>query len=655
MSKILYFEQALHGYSHGHHLLSTSVQLSKVSQRNMLNLSDLSGPDIYPGFSEYLTGYPLIDDEYYALAKTWYAPEMERLGCVWTHTILIKFDNLNEFTNTKTLLRYFKRPQEVLNIEDYNDPIEHHHLSNNANYLNYNNIMVNELKYLVYSIYNDEKPVILPSESVDEYQKLILLVWQNQWLRLRRNFTFCTGSLANRKLGKKTFDIQIVPYSLSKSIGRSDKEIIVLDDNQMKVSLSRYPEWVLVVADEILHEQSGKFKEFINDFGETFEGKKYFSKFAQLYIESNAKNRIKTIDKYISIAKTIFKRNDSDSVIRNTLEQLFNSFPNKWFRYTDFSSFLQDLSVIQDINRIYLNKLQIKAQLKSLWESNQGSAKELFKGLISKDLNKLGELLLKEISLIIQPEQLSMFTDMDLEACNVLVRLQPKFALCSEIWHQSRNFQHEILDCINKEVLDEALSKKIIEAILENSSEVLYKQVFRVFGEDSIEIFLNWCRKSIPQKEKVKNWINICKCNPEICLKWVSSIKALYTNLLVSVVSVLDPYSATVRQNGLMPWINLFKQLNQKDITENSQLTLAQFFLPLILTSNEIVADDFVKFSFTPIYNKLAKNQFSYERWIMLESILPSVPWYNSWDKCKRLRKAMKEKGYSVQSYVYNW
>ena len=138
-------------------------------------------------------------------------------------------------------------------------------------------------------------------------------------------------------------------------------------------------------------------------------------------------------------------------------------------------------------------------------------------------------------------------------------------------------------------------------------------------------------------------------------MKWVSSIKALYTNLLVSVVSVLDPYSATVRQNGLMPWINLFKQLNQKDITENSQLTLAQFFLPLILTSNETVTDDFVKFSFTPIYNKLAKNQFSYERWIKLESILPSVPWYNSWDKCKRLRKAMKEKGYSVQSYVYNW
>ena len=49
---------------------------------------------------------------------------------------------------------------------------------------------------------------------------------------------------------------------------------------EIKASLSGYPEWVSLVANEILHESTGKFKEFLEDFGATFEEKMYFSKLA---------------------------------------------------------------------------------------------------------------------------------------------------------------------------------------------------------------------------------------------------------------------------------------------------------------------------------------------------------------------------------------
>ncbi len=654
-SKQLYIEQTLHGYSHGHHLLATSLQLSKISQRNMLYLSDLSGPDIYPGFSEYLTGYPLASDGYYALAKTWYAPEMERPGCVWTHTLLIKFDFLNEIDNSINLLNLFRRPEEALNIEDYNNPIDYSLISSNMNYLKSNNIAANKLKYLFSSVYKEENPVILPSESSKEYQESILLLWQYQWLGLQKDFSFCTGSLANRKLDKKIFDMQIVPYPLSKSIGRSDHEIIVLHTDQIESPLSDHPEWVQVLVDEILYGQNKDITEFINDFGFVFEGKKYFRNLVQLFIETKAKNPINSINEYIYITRNIFVKNDSDLLINHTINKLLNSFPNRWFSYTNYSTFLHDLSIVEDISRIKLNKLQLKVKLESLWKSNRESAKKLFKGLISKDLNKFGELFLKDFSLIILPEQLPLLTDMDLGACNVLVGLRPEFALCSEIWHQSKDFQSEIIDCLDRKMLNESLSKRIIEGILENSSEVLYKQVFDFFGEISIEIFLNWCKKSTLKLERVSEWINICKYSPRICLKWISSTEVLDVKLLVSIISVLDPYSEVVRHKGIKPWFRVFKQLDPREINANSKMVLSQFFLPLILMSYETVSDNFADFSFTPIHNKLAKNQFSYEQWIKLESILPDVPWYSNWDKCKRLRKAMKEKGYSVQVYDSNW
>ena len=87
-------EQTLHGYSDGHRLLAASTELPRDARYAMLGLSDISGRSMVSGFEEYLTGYPVPDSSLYAFAKTWYAPEMERPGCVWTHTLLIESRNL---------------------------------------------------------------------------------------------------------------------------------------------------------------------------------------------------------------------------------------------------------------------------------------------------------------------------------------------------------------------------------------------------------------------------------------------------------------------------------------------------------------------------------------------------------------------------------
>src|SRR3990172_1339558 len=102
--------QAVHGYRDGHRLLSSSSPLSADATRAMLVLSDMSGPSMQPGFDEYLTGYPLPGSEFFVLAKTWYAPEMQRPGCVWTHSLLIPRAQVSNVT-TACLLEMFRRPQ----------------------------------------------------------------------------------------------------------------------------------------------------------------------------------------------------------------------------------------------------------------------------------------------------------------------------------------------------------------------------------------------------------------------------------------------------------------------------------------------------------------------------------------------------------------
>src|SRR5689334_13568298 len=86
--------QCLHGYSDGHRLLACSTTLTEEAQAALLVLTDL--PDGVPssGFQPFLTGYPLQGTSFFALARTWAAPELPRPGCVWTHTLLIPFPEL---------------------------------------------------------------------------------------------------------------------------------------------------------------------------------------------------------------------------------------------------------------------------------------------------------------------------------------------------------------------------------------------------------------------------------------------------------------------------------------------------------------------------------------------------------------------------------
>lgn len=56
----------------------------------------------------------------------------------------------------------------------------------------------------------------------------------------------------------------------------------------------------------------------------------------------------------------------------------------------------------------------------------------------------------------------------------------------------------------------------------------------------------------------------------------------------------------------------------------------------------------FLKFVFFTVHRLLADNEMENAKWEKLSNILPEVAWNNSWDKCKRLRKASKQKKYNI-------
>jgi len=219
--------QTLHGYQNGHQLLASSTELSLVEKKLLLFQSDLSGSNIDEGFDNYLTGYPISEVGLYAFAKTWYAKEMKRPGCVWTHTLLIKFSDLGKIPDFNLLEYLFHRPT----LNDYN--IFSNKFDISAEKLiaeaSTEDIKLNEpVKGMLEALYIEtDKAAIVPAKNSEEYKKDVLDIWSDQWPRLRRSFTFCTGALSIRMLEDKNYDFQIVPQKNLSTIERKAKNIFI--------------------------------------------------------------------------------------------------------------------------------------------------------------------------------------------------------------------------------------------------------------------------------------------------------------------------------------------------------------------------------------------------------------------------------------------
>jgi hypothetical protein len=102
----------LFGYREGHRLLQASRKFVPTTERSLLTLTDMSGSRMVDGFEEYISGYPVPGEESYAFVKTWYAPEMERPGCVWSHVLILRNSDLARISDSDQLLPLFRRPQD---------------------------------------------------------------------------------------------------------------------------------------------------------------------------------------------------------------------------------------------------------------------------------------------------------------------------------------------------------------------------------------------------------------------------------------------------------------------------------------------------------------------------------------------------------------
>jgi|GEM_PF-720610 len=230
-------DQQLHGYNHGHELLSASITLPPRDQDLIDRLSDIAGP-IAPSekLLPYITCYPLPSGSHYIVARTWHDREAPRAGCVRTRSLLIPMAEWASVADPSTLVAIAteagpsQRSKRISIEPDRTNPSPP--------------VETAGAELLEALFLEDSVPVAVFGSKAAELIAIRLLT--AIWPSMRRRFTVSTFCNSPRTIAKKSFDLVFAPVEARSRF--SDWKGRRIDGTKANSSRHR---WSLKLADEV--------------------------------------------------------------------------------------------------------------------------------------------------------------------------------------------------------------------------------------------------------------------------------------------------------------------------------------------------------------------------------------------------------------------
>lgn len=634
--KRITIDQTLHGYEDGHRLLDGSLKLTDELSRVVLRMSDLSGSNITPGFEEYLTGYPLESRRLYALAKTWYASEMPRPGCVWTHTLFITFECLGQIPNLHSLTHLFRRPQITKNFKGYSaaipvDSIDALPTLNQES----NRTQISELSAALYKEKNNFILIGVPNSC--SYEDSIFRIWSQQWPQLRSAFTFCTGALSARGFNGKPFDIQCAPSSLIREISA----VAASKQSQEVVALARTeetpPAWLSLAIEDALSNFALPFRQMLWEFADT-RNRDLFESLARLVLKLSELS-IESLDEIIELVAERFPDVESGSKLK---ESLFGkSTKSSWLPQFEEGQLLSAFARTPKHAAYSAELLHLKCRANELCSIDQYSARTMLSNLFRSQPNPLGQEILAGIIDAINPEMARAITLEQPQFLPPLFRAKPELGAFPDLWIAGRERKRELFEAlVARQDLDGVLVEKIIHALIASDSDFLLKKALEAWGKVAVfGIFDTLLSGRFVLTENVRGALTF---HTQSIIEWLQNNKECPLELLVKAAHIVAPYSYEVRHSSTELWINAYQNLVSRGDDREADY-IAALLLAFGLQGSPPNALSLVELAFDRIHQIAWDDKIPDETWLILDPLVPHLFWLNDWDKCERLRRGLVE------------
>ena len=624
-------EQTLHGYNMGHGLLASSLpNLAPEDQSLLFKLSDWTGFHVLNADEEdsYLTAYPLPSNKYYAIAKTWYANEMERSGCVWTHTLLIPIDDISQNFDFRTIDRLFRRPDSK-NFSNYNlsIEIEDENMIGSDEIPVFKNFDVLSILFLYTFLISKNKGACLKIERRQcELQELILSFLQYLPVKYLQEMSLCTGTDTPRRYGNELFSMQFVTGGQAISIDNDTPWEGKVDEKNFNEGIRYIINQSLKTEDETPY----LIRLFSKDIGS--DENKFISVANLLRLLDGAM----TQDVHTS-------RPDYKEV----LHYIFTSFPNpqegiivknnfyserivKLFCPED--EFLYDVATYKGMNKANMALMGFTKRLQNLKENNISDFYSLVNDVASIEESNDATIAILTYALDqLDKDAINPVIELHWETMYPIISKDKDFIIkCYWLDFSNEHFcvffrsiSPDVANGFTKwnELLDKILS---VNCMIEDAwaSQIVNH------ADDSVTKILDFANtKDIPH-----NLLWECRFYVRQCLQWVESQSSFSINIIRFISHAIEPSSLVVRLSPPSMWRAFLN-------SGSDELDYSYYSFIFLLSFNwhDEYALLFLSHSLDKIYVALSKDQFPQKEWEKIEPFTENRGYIFDWDKCKRL------------------
>jgi hypothetical protein len=640
------FHQTLHGYSDGHRLIASSVELSKDTQRTMLVLSDMSGPSMVDGFMEYLTGYSLSSDNFFVFSKTWFAPEMRRPGCVWTHSILLSVEQLEIIQDIRALLTLFTKPKPELPTTFYKKPImfDSLDLANTSVNLSNNRLNCQLLGQVILSLFETRGTCVLPSETSYQYEDEVLSLWSQLWPKGRASLSFSTGSITPRTLNNRPFDIQVSPRKTAKQFLRQNPKMVIVDGD-VDAKPMVLPTWIECALSGIISHNNHRVKTALWEYSSLLQSDIYsYRQLIEIYMyEQQICTGITTPTKLISDIFVNYPTPDKGTLLKFAL---FNphGYVNKHVSVNYLLHLAEKLFTTDKYGMLSSEYLDLKLWADWLLEDPCDRLLLIFDDLLKGLLNPYGEDLFHVLAESLSVDDALLLSKHNPGILSLLIVLNPGIAADKRIWVGAIDAQKELLEqFVKSKSLDSEIVPRVIIAILDAGCASLILDLYKYFGDICFFTALDWFNTHEPDLPVTDRIHTLLSKAPQKSLFWLSNQDFLHPRIIGSIAGVIDPHAEYAKHYGPDLWLKIISLLQRPNVSDRFELErikekVSGFLLPFAFIDNGVGVDQLVAFSFPIVHRLLGNNTLNYEVWRNIEPLLPELNWYRGWDKCERLR-----------------
>lgn len=624
----------LHGYSEGHKLLASSIQLGNSDRRKMSILSDwdeyVSAKD---DDSSYITCYPLHESSYYVVAKTWYADELERPGCVWTHSLLIDFSSINSFFDFLVLYTLFKRPVQGL-FNSYKEPI----LLTEANEREPITGEYDEMPSLDYwlsKLYENVEPLILTylGNSI-KGQQFVLSLMNHIPRQMMGRLSFCSGTGRLRKYEGSLFDFQ-----LTSEIRRSIPNIggKVTSDTQLDG-------WYSTVANSILSNGTDYpmlISRFSSEIGNNVEALAVVVMIFTLLdrLKQPGEDNVQKFNLSLRMMAAVFPQPEDGKKFK---EVILSENVSRFFFGEDV--FVYQMAVTKYWEAFDYEKLDFALRARVYFKSHKTSEfASMLEGLLEcKEENPYKQTVLDNVDLEYNQLQVEYLIEEHWKLFCCLAQRNDK-ALKNDFWlNTGKEKFTDLVGFFFRKMPEEYLYwRPLLEKMLEYNYaadtfqiETLSSHVSDMSAEILFELneghYLN------------SGWVSYCKRNPQAIIGWLGGQGSVSKQIVSLVLESIDPESEMVRRSENSKW----RVLQSAPVELGAKLEFAVFlFLLSYNLDKDELAFSLYRRVFQTIYEATEKSQIGYY-WRKISAYCPRPFLGLEWDKCELLRKGFANRIY---------